>query len=687
MKLSIPGQTVERTLRDSPKRIVVVVRRNGERCVTRVLRGSHVEPHYGRAVQGAVTSGRGSFAALGDDVAMTLEGYQVAARLLADAGSPPMWPRAVDAGITADNHVFVTTTWIEGQPLHQLAGPLSTAELEQASRAILTLLVHMHSRNVAYGDLKLANLVLRPDGGVSLIDLDTLREVPGPDAGAPSRDRTESWAAPEQRARNETWLGSDLWALSRVLRELWADQLPPDWAGALASCRAPEPLFRPTAVSLSSFLLGGGGPLVDHAGNAVATDRVHDEPPLPSGTATERVGQATGFETERLVGGATERVSEAVPGHDPGQGAGPLSSRVEPAPVVRVPQGSGCAGALLSLGKAALAAGALAVVALCGGAYALSLAIKNQADADAELVLDRMKVHKTDPLKNDATERQRLAADAAALWKQHSTPRTCAVRALSMVWEQRWHTDDDWSAADFDEASAAVNEPTCREQPEALLARGTLYAGACRRRDPQGVSTTDCQLAIAALDDFWTVLPPGDESNWMRVEAAWQELRARSALISRYAQLKNPEGAAVAAAAEARCGAAEAWLPFAPVNGPELVEECMVAAGNAGNVSGYLHYADLRLATIPTEGSRRRRVFGQLYTAAGTDCADAGATWTKRGALVATGAPWCLALGHLARGCPKEAAIAVAEGSLGDDTHDWGAVGTAISTRAGPCLE
>lgn len=682
MIVSIPGQIVERTLRESPERIVVLVVRDGARCVTRVLRGSRVELHYHTAVRGAVTSGRGSYAALGDDVAMTLEGYQIAARLLADAGSPPMWPRAVDAGITTEKHVFVTTSWIEGQPLHQLEGPLSRAALQQASEAILDIVVHMHSRNVAYGDLKLSNLVLRPDGGVSLIDLDTLREVQHPGVGAPSRDRTERWAAPEQMQRHETWLGSDIWALAEVLRKLWGVELPFGWRGALAACRAPEPQARPTAASLREYLLGGGGALVDYSGNSVATDRVYEEAPLPSDTSTERVGAAAGFETEWLVGGKTERVADPEP-----RSPADSLARGAPATVARPSPSSGCLGALLSLGKAAAVAGAVGMLALCGGAYAVTLAIKNQADEDAELLLDQMKVHKTEPGKNNAVERARLARASGDLWALHSTPRTCAVRALSLVWDQRWHTDQEWSAADFDEASAAVNEPICREQPEAQLARGTLYAGACRRREAQGVSTTDCQLAIAAMDDFWRGLPAGEETNWMRVEAAWQELRARSPLIGRFKELKNPEGDAVASAAQARCAAAEPWLPFAPVNGPELVEECMTAAGYAVNIPDYLHYADLRLSTIPTDSAGRHRVLAQFYAAAGAECGDAHATWTKRGALVVTGAPWCLAMGHLARRCPTDAAIAMSEGSSGDDTHPWLGLSTAIAERKGPCLQ
>ena len=113
----------------------------------------------------------------------------------------------------------------------------------------------------------------------------------------------------------------------------------------------------------------------------------------------------------------------------------------------------------------------------------------------------------------------------------------------------------------------------------------------------------------------------------------------------------------------------------------------MAAAGYASNIEAYLHYADLRLATIPTESAGRRRVLAQFYAAAGTECGDARATWSRRGVLTVTGAPWCLAMGHLARRCPTDAAVAMGEGSSGDDTHSWIEVSTAIATRKGSCVQ
>ena len=173
------------------------------------------------------------------------------------------------------------------------------------------------------------------------------------------------------------------------------------------------------------------------------------------------------------------------------------------------------------------------------------------------------------------------------------------------------------------------------------------------------------------------------------MEAAWQEVRALSATAGRMIELKNPEGATAAGAALARCGEAEPWLPFAPVNGPELLDECLVVAGYLVDVGAYLHVADLRLTSLPAAESKtaRRRVLTSLYRSAGLGCQDLRVTWSRKGALQAAGAPWCVALGHLARGCVELSAQSIAEGMPGDDSHPWLELAGTLAGRPGPCLQ
>lgn len=718
----VEGQELIRTLRDTPERRVFLCAREGVTCVTRVLRASTVPRHFERVVRHAALQGRGSIASLGDEIAMTLEGYAVAARLLADPGVPPRWPRAVDAGVTVDGHVYLSTTWIDGTPLHELAEPLSLSARGRATEAILDILAELHARRVAYGDLKLSNLVLRPDGGVGLIDLDTIREVPAADVGAPSRDRTRGWAAPEQLERGETWIGSDTWALARVLTALWGEELPAPWREPIRACRARDPRCRPTIVHLRQRLLDPSAPLLDTLGRDCSS--VDDAAPEPGAervpvgaterapvrsSAAERVPEGGGAgATERVPEGAsvgTERVPEpgsgavsdselpagsgaggaqAPPSGGPGwqRGGGGVPPRSAP-PGARA---SGCRGILVGLSQAAFAAIGLGGLALCSLGTVLYLWAQNAADEEAERLMAELKVHKTDIALNGKVERDRLAKEAEGLWENHETPRTCAVRALAMVWQQRWQFDTDWSQADFDAASSAVSEVKCLHEPEAMLAKATLYAGACRRRTHGVISPTDCELAMASLEPFWAALPPGDEHNWLRVEAAWQEVRARSALAGRYVETGNAEADIVGEAAIAHCRAAEPWMPYAPVNGPELQEECLVVAGFINDVPAYLHFADLRLANLPTDRKARASVFTHLYTAAGIGCADAKFTYNKKGQPVTSGGQWCLALGDLARGCTDEAGAEMVDGA-GDNAHAWAMLSTALATRSGPCLQ
>ncbi|MBM4369600.1 MAG: hypothetical protein FJ102_25550, partial [Deltaproteobacteria bacterium] len=312
---TVPGHEQERVLKEKKGyRRVLITRLGGMACVTRVITTGVVPPHHASFVRRLVVEGKGAVTALGDDIGMTLEGYAVAARLLGDPGAPPRWTRAVDGGVTREGHVYVSTRWVEGEALHELGSLPGPDEARELSRALVDLLVVLHGAGVAYGDLKLANLVRRPDGGLALIDLDTLRHVGSGDNGVPHRDRTLAWAAPEQLERGETWLASDLWAAARCVRALFGDEPPAEWTVALAACRLGDPLSRPTAESLRAVLAGEAGELLDHLSRPIDPARALAESvpaePLPTGKPGA-LDDGTGRDerTDR-VAEATERVHD-----------------------------------------------------------------------------------------------------------------------------------------------------------------------------------------------------------------------------------------------------------------------------------------------------------------------------------------------------------------------------------------
>lgn len=701
--IEVPGHQLVRVLRIVDGRSVFQTRRDGVEAVTRVLTRVKLPAQFARSVREAALGGRGSFASLGDEIAMTLDGYATAARLLESPGNPPRWTSVLDAGLTEAGFVFITTAWVEGTPLHHVERTLDPAEQAMIVRGLLSILCDLHARRVAYGDLKLANVVLRADGGVTLIDLDTLREVPGLDAGAPTRDRSEAWAAPEQILQQETWLASDIFAFARVANEVYRKQLPASWATALIACRLPNPRNRPTAASLLAMLEGRTTWLIDHAGSEIPAEISpesaipYDRPVAsvhPQGDQTEREMPATGEQTEREMppaGEQTERepnvqrppVSSGYSSHSP---SSPPTSRPDSVTTASS-AASGCFGIVSAVGQFAFF-GALFTFAAVGlGFFAYSLAQQNAADAAAEDVLARIKIHKTDPARNTDAEQEKVAKAAASAWEQAHTRRSCAVRAITTVWKQHWHYDAEWSPTDFAVAKPAVEDPLCASEPEAMLARATLYAGACKRRDPTMPTVEDCALAIRAVGQFWSAVPAGESFHWMRVEAAWQELRARNALAVRLLETGNAEAAGQIKASLSRCDAAVTdWLAFAPVNGVYLVRQCAVAAGLGYDVAGYVRYSSLRTATLPTDTTDRRRILTQLYTYAGPECAETTLTWKKSG-LQVDGPPWCRAMGDLVRGCRDNSSVIIAENALGDNVHPWTELASALANPAARCVE
>jgi hypothetical protein len=401
----------------------------------------------------------------------------------------------------------------------------------------------------------------------------------------------------------------------------------------------------------------------------------------PANPETERDPRTPSVET---LGGAGENARP--PGNVSAwpAAANPGLSR---APGAASPASGGCLGLVSAVGQFAFFGALFAIAAVGLGFFAYNLSRQNAAEAMADEVMARVKIHKTDPARNTDAEQERLAKNAGEAWNKAHTPRTCAVRALTLVWKQHWHYDDDWSPVSFASAKEAIDDPLCGSEPEAALARATLYAGACKRRDPAVPTIEDCAQAIDALAAFWAKVPAGDEWHWLRVEAAWQELRARNALASRFVETKNAESKPHIAKALALCDQAlSGWLDYAPVNGIYLVRQCAQVAGLGYDVERYFQFTDRRLAVLPTDTSDRRRALGQLYTAAGPECGDTTLTWRRAGLLV-EGAPWCRAVGDAARGCVQSASTLIAENALGDQVHPWSALATALATRSGPCLE
>lgn len=750
MALSVPDHETLELLRDVPgQRLVLKTRAMSLGvCTTRVLTGVRVHQRYADTVRAIATAGRGSPAGLPEEVALTLEGYRVAARLHRSLwtgvvaaprehrvsapldGAAWSWrpgggdedpdaafsglrwsvlpvearwdwrTDAVDAGITPEGYVYVATRFVPGEPVSALPEATRTASGFTIAWNVALLLAELHSHNVAYGDLKAANLVLTPTGRIVLIDLDTLREVGGPGIPARTRDATKNWAAPEQLKHQETWLASDLWAYARLLDSLWPQGLPPALVEVRRACRNTDPLRRPNTRSLLARMTGlwlddlraaGRYGLSAELGRLPLQDWLERETPGPAepptnplpepvgGPATDRLPEgplATDrvpehpVETERVE---TDRVAEVEWSPDPPP---PL-----PVAVVR-PEPRGCLPGFLKWG---LLGGLGATVLLLVGLIGWQLSSLRAADEAAAALVERLKVHKTDPKKNTDAEVEAIREAAELAWAEAQTPRTCAVRALSTVWAHGWHRDPPWNATRYAEDLELSKAAACGMEREVLLARATLYTSACLNRDGAIPSFNDCTLALKTLDDL--ELPADEAWHWLRVESLWQQIRVRRTLARRYADTGNAEKDAMLVATRAACEAALPILGWAPVNGPELLESCLPAAGLLQDLDLYLSWSQAMLSLpLPSDTSARRYRLGHLYRDWEKACATTQLT-RRKSAWDVTGPPWCVALGHAARGCHADALRLADDNLSSDPAHPWAALQARITGVASSCIE
>lgn len=636
------GHEVEGVLREVPgARRVLRTRVHGAQCVTRVLLGARVGPELGPLIERVALQGRGSLAGVPEDLLLTLEGYKVAARL---PQPDARWPQALAAGVTPDGLVFVTTRWIEGAPLDPAALPADRAR--DVAVAVAGILCELHAHHVVHGDLKPENLVLGPDGDVAIIDLDTLREVGGASLFAITRDITRSWAAPEQAGQQRTYLASDLWCWARLVERLFPGGAPAEWALALSACRHPDPLRRPHTARLLAHLHDVSEPLLDWQDRPV--EPAPDAPSIPTApsVATERVPDAA----------STERVPDAT---------GPTPSPRAAAPPAPRKRRFGCLHVFGGM--------VLTPIVLCAG-VATWWDRANAAEADrlAAETMVAIKAHKTSRELNSEAQRDKLREQAETAWQTHHTRRSGAVRALAVVWAQGWQDSRRaWNAERWAEGLAAVQDAEGRrEEAEVLLAEGTLYAASCRLRREEASAAADCDHALSALEDVYALLPAGDDHHWLRVEAAWTEVLVRGEIARRQLGERLPEGATTVEAARARCQEAETWLPWAPVNGPELMQDCLRIQALAGDWPGYLHVADLLLDADRQDGELGKSTLWHLYAAAGDGC-DAVSLDRRRGEWHVKGPLWCLAAGNGARGCWAGAAWAAERGRVESPDLPW----------------
>jgi serine/threonine protein kinase len=156
-----------------------------------------------------------------DAFAQAVNEFRREAVLLARLSHPNL-PRVIDR-FEEDGKQFLVMEHVPGQTLrHALiarGGRASSSEVRDWAAQLCTVLGYLHAQQppIIYRDLKPANVMLRPDGRLALIDFGIARFYKPGQAADTAIYGTVGYAAPEQYGEGQTDQRSDIFALGVLL--------------------------------------------------------------------------------------------------------------------------------------------------------------------------------------------------------------------------------------------------------------------------------------------------------------------------------------------------------------------------------------------------------------------------------------------------------------------------------------
>lgn len=168
----------------------------------------------------------------GYDAGMVRQGLSVETEMLKRLSHPNL-PSIVDV-IDHDDSFIIVMDYIEGKSLQDLIDVEGRQDPERVidwAKQLCDVLAYLHSRKPAiiYRDMKPANIILRPDGKVILIDFGTAREYKDADVEDTVWLGTRGYAAPEQfGGRGQTDARTDLYNLGAAVYHLVTGYSPAD---------------------------------------------------------------------------------------------------------------------------------------------------------------------------------------------------------------------------------------------------------------------------------------------------------------------------------------------------------------------------------------------------------------------------------------------------------------------------
>ena len=137
----------------------------------------------------------------------------------------PNLPSIIDV-IDTDDSFLIVMDYIEGNSLSkaiETSGAQSQEDVIEWSKQLCDVLGYLHTQNppIIYRDMKPANVMLKPDGNVSLIDFGTAREFKSTSVEDTTCLGTQGYAAPEQYGgQGQTDARTDIYCLGATMYHL-----------------------------------------------------------------------------------------------------------------------------------------------------------------------------------------------------------------------------------------------------------------------------------------------------------------------------------------------------------------------------------------------------------------------------------------------------------------------------------
>lgn len=166
----------------------------------------------------------------------------------------PMLPRIVDI-ISEDDSIFVVMDYIEGRSLDKIIkehGPQPQDSVVEWGLELTGALDYLHTRTppVIYRDMKPANVMLKPDGSVAIIDFGIAREYREEHEPENISDTTmlgtRGYAAPEQfGGAGQTDARTDVYCLGATLYHLLTGKSPAEPPYEMIPLRQIDPSLSP----------------------------------------------------------------------------------------------------------------------------------------------------------------------------------------------------------------------------------------------------------------------------------------------------------------------------------------------------------------------------------------------------------------------------------------------------------